>query len=117
MARCDGFHREGQDWVDENPVGDGDQGYDNCRRVVHEATGRLVVADFAPRNIERLEIFARVAEETSRRLLVQPKDAYLLRAVHLADPRSPDLMASPHIAVYDDPKGVYRKHEAAVRGR
>jgi ribonuclease J len=91
--------------------------YDNCRRIVREATGRLVVADFAPRNIERLEIFARIAEETGRRLLVQPKDAYLLRAVHLTDPGLPDLMASPHIAVYDDPKGVYRKYEAAVRGR
>jgi ribonuclease J len=77
----------------------------------------LVIADFAPRNIERFEIFARIAEETGRRLLVQPKDAYLLRVVHLADPGAPDLMVSPHVAVYDDPKGVYRKYEEAVRTR
>lgn len=78
---------------------------------------KLVVGDFAPRNTERFEIFARIAAETSRRLLVQPKDAYLLRAIHLADPNRPDLMASPHVAIYDDPKGVHRKYESAVRSR
>jgi ribonuclease J len=91
--------------------------HDNCLRVVQDAAGRLVVADFAPRNIERFEIFARIAESTGRRLLIQPKDAYLLRAVHLADPNIPDLMASPHIAIYNDPKSVYRQYEAAVRQR
>ena len=90
---------------------------DNCLRVVQDAAGRLVVADFAPRNIERFELFARIAEATSRRLLIQPKDAYLLRAVHLADPRIPDLMMSPHMAIYDDPKSVYRQYEAAIRRR
>ena len=91
--------------------------HDNCLRVVQDAAGRLVVADFAPRNIERFEIFARIADATDRRLLIQPKDAYLLRAVHLADPSIPDLMESPHIAIYNDPKSVYRQYETAVRQR
>jgi ribonuclease J len=93
------------------------QVYENCLRVVQNAAGKLAVADFAPRNIARFEIFARIAEQTGRRLLVQPKDAYLLRAAHLADPDSNDLMAPTHIGIYDDPKAVYRKYEAAVRAR
>jgi ribonuclease J len=93
------------------------QVYENCSRAVQNAAGKLAVADFAARNVERFEIFARIAEQTSRRLLVQPKDAYLLRAVHLADLGSTDLMASPHIGIYNDPKAVYRKYEAAVRTR
>jgi ribonuclease J len=93
------------------------QVYENCLRVVQKAEGGLVVGDFAARNVERFEIFARIAEQTGRRLLVQPKDAYLLRAVHLSDPCSNDLMASPHIGIYNDPKAVYRKYEAAVRAR
>ena len=41
----------------------------------------------------------------------------MLRAIHLADPSTPDLMAVPHVGIYDDPKSVYRKYEAAVRKR
>jgi len=87
----------------------------NCCRVVQAAAGRLVVADFAPRNVDRFETFARIAAETGRQLLIQPKDAYLLRAVHLADPRIPDLMSADQVAVLDDPKGTYRKYETVVR--
>jgi ribonuclease J len=108
---CEGTRLTGPNTTTEAEV------YDNCRRVVDDAAGKLVIADFAPRNIERFQIFARIAEETGRRLLVQPKDAYLLRVVHLADPSTVDLMASSHVAVYDDPKGVYRKYEEAVRAR
>jgi ribonuclease J len=108
---CEGTRLTGPNATTEAEV------YENCRRVVDDAAGKLVIADFAPRNIERFEIFTRIAEETGRRLLVQPKDAYLLRVVHLADPSTVDLMASSHVAVYDDPKGVYRKYEEAVRAR
>ncbi|HUJ72668.1 MAG TPA: MBL fold metallo-hydrolase RNA specificity domain-containing protein [Verrucomicrobiae bacterium] len=108
---CEGTRLTGPNATTEVEV------YENCRHVVDEAVGKLAIADFAPRNVERFEIFERIAEETGRRLLVQPKDAYLLRVVHLANPGTADLMASSHVAVYDDPKGVYRKYEEVVRAR
>jgi ribonuclease J len=88
-----------------------------CLQAVRNAAGRLVVADFAPRNVERLLAFSRVAADTGRRLLLQPKDAYLLRAIRLADPSVPDLLTLPHIGVYDDPKATEQKWERLVRDR
>ncbi len=91
--------------------------FENCLREVREAQGELVVADFAPRNIERLMTFHRIAQETRRRLLVQPKDAYLLRAMHLAEPSLADLMEDPHVGLYDDPKVRPHPWERIVRER
>jgi len=90
---------------------------DHCLRAVRAAAGELIVADFAPRNVERLLLFARIAADTGRRLLLQPKDAYLLRAIQLADPGIPDLLALPHVGVYDDPKATEQKWERLVRER
>lgn len=45
-----------------------------------------VVVDFAPRNIEPLLALAAIAAETGRRLLVHPRDTYLLMAITLAYP-------------------------------
>ncbi len=58
----------------------------NCRARVEAFTGRLVVADFGPRNIERLRRFRRIALDTGRELVVTPKDAYLLHLLHAANP-------------------------------
>ena len=44
----------------------------------------LVVADFGPRNVERLVSFLEVARQTGRRLAILPKDAYLLQAMETA---------------------------------
>lgn len=52
----------------------------NCRAVVAEEDG-LVIADFSPRNIERLAIFQEIAERCGRKLVVTAKDAYLLQAM------------------------------------
>jgi ribonuclease J len=89
----------------------------NCLEAVRRSQGRLVIADFAPRNVERLLTFLRIAGESHRRLLVQPKDAYLLRAIHLADPSTPDAMNDPRLGLYQDPKLTEREWEAHVRGR
>lgn len=91
--------------------------FENCLEVVRQASGELVIADFAPRNVERLQAFHRIARETGRRLLLQPKDAYLLRAMHLAEPSLPDLMEDPHIGLYDDPKVRPYAWERIVRER
>ena len=93
------------------------QVHDNCLRQVNKAVGRLVIADFAPRNIERLLAFADIADQTHRTLLIQPRDAYLLRAIHLAAPEEiPDVMQYPCIALYPDPKATEgKKWEKATR--
>jgi ribonuclease J len=90
---------------------------ETCRQAVRRAAGRLAVADFAPRNVERLLTFLEIAGETGRRLLVQPKDAYLLRAMHLADPGVPDAMADARLGLYADPKVSQFDWEKRVRQR
>jgi ribonuclease J len=46
---------------------------------------KLVVADFGPRNFERLDTFMEIAEETDRRLVVTKKDAYYLQSIQSVD--------------------------------
>jgi ribonuclease J len=58
--------------------------YENAKAIVEEAKG-LVVADFSPRNFERLEIFKKIAGKTGRELVITPKDAYFLHALKLVD--------------------------------
>lgn len=42
---------------------------------------RLVIADFGPRNVERLISVAYIAQQTHRHLIVTAKDAYLIQAL------------------------------------
>ena len=81
-----------------------DEVYENALGAVREARG-LVIADFGPRNVERLITFHRIARETSRRLVVLAKDAYLLHAMRLASPDIPDPGSLPEICIYQDVRG------------
>jgi ribonuclease J len=67
----------------------------SCLEAVKACKG-LVVADFGPRNVERLISFAQVARETGRELAILPKDAYLLEAMRAAGGEQdvPDLRAA-----------------------
>lgn len=56
---------------------------DASLEVVKRAKG-LVVADFGPRNVERLISFLDIARQTGRELVILPKDAYLLDAMRTA---------------------------------
>jgi ribonuclease J len=58
----------------------------NCRGEVERYPGKLVVADFGPRNVERLRSFRRIAQATGRTLVLTPKDAFLLQMLHSVDP-------------------------------
>lgn len=90
--------------------------FTRCLDVVQRSAGRLVVADFAPRNVERLITFINIAQETGRCLVIQPRDAYLLSAMHLVDLDSvPDLKAEQSIAIYDDPKASKNRWEEITR--
>jgi ribonuclease J len=60
--------------------------YENILSVAKGAPG-LLIADFSPRNIERLLTMEVVARQTARRLVVLPKDMYLLEAMALACPQ------------------------------
>ncbi|HLC30460.1 MAG TPA: MBL fold metallo-hydrolase RNA specificity domain-containing protein [Dehalococcoidia bacterium] len=73
----------------------------NALQAIRDASG-LVVADFSPRNIERLRAFLDIAQETGRHLVVLDKDAYLLNAMHLVDPRVPSVEEAPNLLIYQD---------------
>lgn len=107
---CEGTHLSDEAVVTEQQVAE------NALHLVKQAEGRLVVADFAPRNVERLNTFYKVAKETGRRLAIQPKDAYLLQAIAWADPAAfPDPLTLPEIALYADPKSAPRTWEIELR--
>lgn len=74
--------------------------YENALLAVKVAQG-LVIADFALRNTERLGTFARIARETGRRLVVTPRDAYLLAALATAGVSEP-----PDVLIYCEAKLV-----------
>ncbi|MDE2768190.1 MAG: exonuclease [Chloroflexota bacterium] len=65
-------------------------------------TDGLVVADFGPRNIERMETFLHAAHQTNRQLVVLMKDALLLKAMHTVDPATPLPSAPDGLLVFDD---------------
>ena len=90
--------------------------YEHALQAVHEHAGRLVIADFGPRNIERLESFLRIAEETGRRLLVLAKDAYLLAALAAAGPEF-DHLRHPGLGIFDEVKVESRPWEGRLRER
>ncbi|MFB3053342.1 MAG: MBL fold metallo-hydrolase [Dehalococcoidia bacterium] len=75
--------------------------YDRALRVVQAEPG-LVIADFGPRNIERLETFLQIAEQTRRKLVILPKDAYLLEAMRLVSASVPALSSSREMLLYQD---------------
>ena len=79
---CEGTKLDDQPAVEEPAV------HETAREVVRHESG-LVIADFSPRNIERLRTFHDIAEEIGRRLVVTTKDAYLLEQMHVIDPEIP----------------------------
>ncbi|NIR00858.1 MAG: exonuclease [Gemmatimonadales bacterium] len=82
-----------------------DEVRDRALREVRAAEG-LVVADFGPRNVERLASFLDIARETGRKLLLLPKDVYLLEKMALTD----DEVPSPD----DSSVGIYCKYEVST---
>ena len=54
--------------------------FENCSEAVGGARG-LVIADFSARNFERLAMFANIAEQNGRNLVITEKDAYVLSSL------------------------------------
>ena len=89
----------------------------NALRIVKGERG-LVVADFGPRNIDRLLSFYDIAKATGRKLVILPKDAYLQEAMCLVSKDIPSLNACPDVLIYKDPGGegnwekeLWEKHQ------
>jgi ribonuclease J len=80
-----------------------------------EGEERLLVADFGPRNIERLQAFLRVAEHVGRTLVVLAKDAYLLDAMNRIDPSIPTVRSHPALRIYRDLKSKSQSWEKKLR--
>lgn len=91
---CEGTNIGGEPGATE------DQVYEACLQAVKAATGEFVVADFGPRNVERLLTFLEIARRTGRRLAITDKDAYLLTAMRAVDPGIPTPGTDRHLVVY-----------------
>ncbi len=75
--------------------------YENGLKAIARAKG-LVIADFSPRDVDRLLTFRQIAVETGRKLAILPKDAYLLKTLRLLEPGVPDISKDDNIVIYQD---------------
>lgn len=108
---CEGTHPEVEKPVAEEEV------FLNSFEVVKRAGG-LVVADFGPRNVERLLSFLTIARQTGRQLVLTAKDIYLLEALHAAGEEGvPDPYGDDFLTLYDRPKGSLSGWEKVLRER
>ncbi len=87
--------------------------FDNCLAATRAAKG-LVIADFAPRNVERLLAFYEVARRTGRNLAVLPKDAHLLEKLSLVSSYVPPLSSLPRLLIFQELKGTMSEWEKAL---
>ncbi len=85
---------------------------ENAARTLSEAGKEFVIADFGPRNIERLEIFLDAAKEHHRKMVVTTKDAYLLHAMNSVENSVP--VPGDDIMIYECPKGKEGKYEEFI---
>ncbi|MEE9202119.1 MAG: MBL fold metallo-hydrolase RNA specificity domain-containing protein [Dehalococcoidia bacterium] len=96
--------------VTEEKVGE------NALRAATGARG-LIIADFAPRDIERLLTFHRVARETGRHLVVLPRDAYLLEATALLEPRVLPLSGDDTFRIYEEARSDADRWQRGIFNR
>ncbi len=100
--------------VKTNPIVTEDEVYDKALEVIKGAKA-LVIADFGPRNVERLLTFRQVAQETNRCLAILAKDAYLLKAMRTVAPEIPDIGSDTAICIYKDAKARLNGWEREIR--
>jgi ribonuclease J len=84
--------------------------YENCLEAA-EDENKLIIADFSPRNFERLEMFKDIAERTGRCLVVTAKDAYMLDAIRLVD----GVERLQNVLIYKELKDVRERWEKKIR--
>ncbi len=89
--------------------------YDTALNYVRNSAGKLVIADFGPRNVDRLLIFRDIARETERKLVILAKDVYLIDAMRLVSAEMPDFKNEPDILIYKDLKSRPARWEGEIR--
>lgn len=99
---CEGTNLGRGEVVSEEEV------YDKVRRVVLETKG-LVIAGFSIADIDRLRTFYNAASADDRRIVVTPKQAYLLSSLN-----DIDLPDRDEISVYRREKKRYYQYEQKV---
>jgi ribonuclease J len=87
----------------------------DCALHEVQTTEGLVVADFGPRNIERLCTFLEVAKQTGRKLVVLAKDAFLLDKMRLVLEEVPTVADTPDLLIYRDLKVTPSYWEQVLR--
>jgi len=75
--------------------------YENGIKAV-AGSNSLVIADFSPRDVDRLLTFLQVAKDTGRKLAILPKDAYLLKTMRLLESEIPDIAQEDSLVIYQD---------------
>jgi ribonuclease J len=75
--------------------------YENAIKATKGAA-RLVIADFSPRDVNRLLTFLQVARDTGRKLAILPKDAYLLKTMRLLEANIPNIAEEESIVIYQE---------------
>jgi len=75
--------------------------YENGLKAIASTNG-LVIADFSPRDVDRLLTFLQIARDTGRKLAMLPKDAFLLKTMRLLEPEIPDIAQEDSFAIYQD---------------
>jgi len=75
--------------------------YENGLKAI-AGSDSLVIADFSPRDVDRLLTFLQIAKDTGRKLAILPKDAYLLKTVRLLEPQIPDIAREDNLAIYQE---------------
>jgi len=75
--------------------------YENAFKAINDARG-LVIADFPPRDVNRLLTFLQVARDTKRKLTILPRDAYLLKTMRLLESEIPDIAQEDAIVIYQE---------------
>lgn len=85
--------------------------------AVRNAAGQLVIADFGPRNVERLLIFLEIAKLSRRSLVILPKDAYLLDAMACSSDDVPPLESRTDVLLYRKARLAPKKWEREILER
>ena len=75
--------------------------YENGLKAIASSKG-LVIADFSPRDVDRLLTFLQIARDTGRKLVILPRDAYLLKTLRLLEPEIPDIAQEESLAIYQE---------------
>ena len=83
----------------------------NALGKVKDAEGKLVVADFGPRNLERLLTFREIASQCGRKLAILLKDAYLLQSLHLVMSEIPNPITDATLVIYREVKAIRQNWE------